>query len=94
MRLEAWLAAATLAAATLAHAADDKKPLTEQQNRMATCNQQAGDLKGDERRAFMSDCLSGKKQMTPQERMTHCNKEAGERKGDERRQFMSQCLKG
>lgn len=88
----AWLAAALLAAATLAHA-DDKKPLTEQQNRMAACNRDAGDMKGDERRAFMSQCLSGKAKMTPQQRMSHCNREAGERKGDERRRYMSDCLK-
>ncbi|MBL0144191.1 MAG: phosphate starvation-inducible protein [Betaproteobacteria bacterium] len=32
-----------------------------QQNRMKTCNQQAGkkDLHGDERRSFMSTCLKG-----------------------------------
>ena len=33
----------------------------EQQNRMKSCNEQAGrkELKGDERRAFMSACLKG-----------------------------------
>jgi hypothetical protein len=32
-----------------------------QQEKMAACNKQAGDkaLKGDERKAFMSKCLSG-----------------------------------
>ena len=39
-----------------AHAADDKKP-TEQQTKMATCNKDAGDKKGDERKKFMSECL-------------------------------------
>lgn len=33
--------------------------MTEQQQRMATCNKQAGakGMKGDERKAFMSECL-------------------------------------
>ena len=37
-------------------AADDKK-LTPQQEKMKTCNAEAGDKKGDERKAFMSSCL-------------------------------------
>jgi hypothetical protein len=36
-----------------APAADDKK-LTPQQEKMKTCNAEAGDKKGDERKAFMS----------------------------------------
>ena len=64
-----------------------------QQTRMADCNKQAGERKGDERKAFMSQCLSGKPKMTQQERMKHCNAEAGDKKGDERKAFMSQCLK-
>ncbi|MBX3637846.1 MAG: hypothetical protein KF683_20935 [Rubrivivax sp.] len=74
-------------AATPALAADNP-----QQTRMAACNKQAGDKKGDERKAFMSQCLSNKK-MTQQEKMKHCNAEAGDKKGDERKAFMSQCLK-
>jgi hypothetical protein len=37
-------------------AADDKK-LTPQQEKMKSCNAEAGDKKGDERKAFMSSCL-------------------------------------
>jgi len=88
-----WLAATLIAVATAA-LAEDTKPLTTQQRRMAECNQQAGERKGDERRQFMSQCLAVKAKMTPQERMSYCNQQAGERKGDERKQFMSQCLKG
>ena len=38
--------------------AQDKK-MTPQQEKMATCNKEAGDkqLKGDERKKFMSTCL-------------------------------------
>ena len=33
---------------------------TEQQNKMVTCNKEATGKKGDERKAFMKDCLSKK----------------------------------
>lgn len=87
--LFAALPAAALAAALLAgtaHAADNP-----QQNRMAACNQQAGDRKGDERKAFMKDCLSNKK-MTQQEKMKACNQQATGKTGDERKAFMKSCL--
>ncbi len=64
-----------------------------QQEKMKACNTKAGDMKGDERKKFMSECLSAKP-MTQQERMTACNKKAGDMKGDERKKFMSECLKG
>jgi len=35
------------------------KTLTPQQQKMKDCNAQAGDKKGDERKAFMSQCLKG-----------------------------------
>lgn len=91
--------AVLLAVATAtAHAADDKKP-TPQQQRMADCNKEAGDkqLKGEERKTFMSRCLKGETAGggSQQEKMKHCNKEAGDKqlKGDERKAFMSECLK-
>ena len=69
-----------------------------QQERMKACNVKAEGKKGDERKAFMSACLSGKEaapvKMTQQEKMTACNKKAGDMKGDERKKFMSECLKG
>ena len=75
-----------------------------QQNKMAACNKEANDKglgegKGDERRAFMKECLSAKPakgggKMAQQEKMKTCNKEAGEKrlKGEERKKFMSTCL--
>lgn len=71
-----------------AHAAE-----TKQQSKMATCNKEAGDKKGDERKAFMKTCLSAKKETTQQSKMTTCNAEAKGKKGDERKKFMSECLK-
>lgn len=66
--------------------------LNKQQNKMAMCNQEAGDKKGAERKAFMSGCLK-KKPMMQQEKMKQCNKDAAGKKGDERKAFMSDCLK-
>ena len=75
---------------------------TEQQNKMVTCNKEATGKKGDERKAFMKECLS-KKPAEPaapekpansqQNKMASCNKEATGKKGDERKKFMSECLK-
>lgn len=80
-----------------AHAADEKKEPTAQQTKMATCNKEAGDKKGDERKKFMSDCLKAKPAMTAQqaqqEKMKTCNAEAKDKKGDDRKKFMSECLK-
>jgi psiF repeat len=79
----------------VAHA-DDKKEPTAQQNKMGACNKEAGDKKGDERKAFMSECLKAKPAAaaaTPQqERMKKCNADATGKSGDERKKFMSQCL--
>ncbi|MEO5954722.1 MAG: PsiF family protein [Nitrospiraceae bacterium] len=73
-----------------------------QQNKMKACNAEAtakglGEGKGDERRAFMKECLSTKAVKaggTQQNKMKTCNKEAGEQslKGEERKKFMSTCL--
>ena len=53
----------TLAAAPLTLAQDKGKPPSEaqkkQQERMAACNKQAGDKKGEDRKKFMSGCLKG-----------------------------------
>lgn len=75
-----------------AHAADEAKAPTKQQSKMATCNKEAGDKKGDERKAFMKECLSNKP-ATQQDKMKTCNAEAKGKKGDERKAFMSECLK-
>ncbi|MCU1725388.1 PsiF family protein [Pseudomonas sp. 7P_10.2_Bac1] len=72
---------------------------TAQQNKMTTCNADASAkaLKGDERKAFMSNCLKAAPAAatTPQERMKNCNATATTQalKGDARKTFMSDCLK-
>ena len=81
-----------------AHAADETVK-TPQQNKMATCNKDAADKKGDERKAFMKDCLSAEPaasamQTAQQEKMKSCNEDAGEKKlkSAERKTFMKECL--
>ena len=74
------------------HAADAP---TAQQSKMGTCNKDATDKKGDERKAFMKECLSAKAdgKTTQQTKMKTCNVDAKGMKGDERKKFMSECLK-
>ena len=86
---------ASLAVAPIAHASP-------QQDKMKACNADAKDKKGDERKAFMKQCLSAKKpeeasaMTTQQQKMKSCNADAKTKalKGDERKKFMSTCLKG
>ena len=71
------------------YGAEGTKDATPQQQRMADCNKTAADksLKGDERKKFMSECLSAKpqaptdeKKLTPeQEKMKSCNADAGKK---------------
>jgi psiF repeat. len=72
---------------------------TAQRERMKACNDQAAGKKGDERKKFMSACLSedtAKPPTAQQQRMKECNREASDKgmKGDARQKFMSTCLKG
>ena len=77
--------------------AQDKAP-SAQQSKMKTCNVDAKDKKGDERKAFMKECLSAKPAMaaaaptTQQSKMKTCNADAKGKKGDERKAFMKECL--
>jgi psiF repeat len=98
--------------ATSAFAADPApaKTLTPQQQKMKDCNAQAADKKGDDRKAFMSQCLKGGSAAAPaapaaaapatpitqQQKMKNCNVNAGNQHlaGDARKTYMSTCLKG
>ena len=68
---------------------------TTQQTKMGSCNKEATGKKGDERKAFMKECLSAKAdaKKAQQEKMKTCNADAKGKKGDERKKFMSECLK-
>jgi len=73
-----------------------------QREKMKNCSAEAkkNALKGDERKKFMSGCLSSKSPAkaapsSQQDRMASCNADAGKKalKGDDRKKFMSECLK-
>ncbi len=89
--MKTFLLTAIVAAFGLLNGAAHAAEPTAQQNKMATCNKEAGDKKGDERKAFMKTCLSAKP-ASQQSKMASCNKEAGDKKGDERKAFMKTCL--
>lgn len=72
-----------------------------QQEKMKTCNADATAkaMKGDERKAFMKDCLSAKPMAavnSQQAKMKTCNADATTKalKGDDRKAFMKTCLSG
>ena len=79
---------------------------TPQQEKMKACNADAAkkELAGEDRKAFMKDCLSakadaktsdGKPMTAQQDKMKQCNADARFKgiKGDARKGFMSNCLK-
>ncbi|WP_038496596.1 PsiF family protein [Janthinobacterium agaricidamnosum] len=96
-QLFAACAAASLLSCAFA-AAPDAAPVakTAQQTRMTTCNADATGKKGDERKAFMKECLSAKPALaaapSQQTKMKTCNADAAGKKGDERKAFMKSCL--
>ena len=98
-QLIALSATLALAISTSAFAASHKMapemaasaPMTKQQSKMGDCNKEAGDKKGDERKAFMKTCLSGKP-VSQQDNMKKCNVDATGKKGDDRKAFMKSCL--
>ncbi|CAB3750735.1 PsiF family protein [Paraburkholderia humisilvae] len=94
MKIQSAIAALVLGGLLAAPAFADNS----QQNKMTMCNKQAGDKKGDDRKAFMKSCLSASSAMaasapmTQQEKMKACNAQAGDKKGDDRKAFMKTCL--
>ena len=86
---------AALALSSTALAAPEAAPAkTAQQSKMVSCNADATGKKGDERKAFMKECLSAKPApaMTQQTKMKTCNADAKDMKGDARKAFMKECL--
>jgi hypothetical protein len=86
----------SLSLGALSGAAAAAEP-TAQQSKMKTCNADAAGKKGDERKAFMKECLSAKPaapepKMTQQDKMKKCNADATGKKGDDRKAFMKECL--
>lgn len=89
MKMKAWMIAAAVATCALGAQAQ-----SDQQNKMKSCNAKAEGKAGDERKAFMKECLSAKKdgRAAQKDKMKSCNAEAKDKKGDDRRAFMKTCL--
>jgi len=87
------VAAPALAADT--KTADTKPAANSQQDKMKAFNDQAGDKKGDERKAFMKTCLSAKPAAPakPESKMAMCNKKTAGLSKDERAKAQSECMK-
>jgi hypothetical protein len=74
---------------------DTKAGTNTQQDKMKACNDKAGDMKGDERKAFMKTCLSAKpaEPAKPESKIAMCNKKTAGLKGEERNKAQSECMK-
>jgi hypothetical protein len=95
MKIQSAIAALVLGAVLTSPMFTPAFAQNSQQTKMADCNKQAGDKKGDDRKAFMKTCLSSKPAaapMTQQEKMKVCNTQATGKKGDDRKAFMKTCL--
>lgn len=76
----------------------EEKKVTPQQERMKSCNKEAGEkaMKGDERKAFMKSCLSGKTGAAPAAAAApnaDCQAKAAEKKlaGAAKSSFVKKC---
>lgn len=100
MRRSIWLV--TVGAVLALAAGQFAVAETTQQTKMGTCNAdaKAKSLMGDERKAFMKECLSNhpaaatEKKSSQQEKMKTCNADAKTKalSGDARKAFMKDCL--
>jgi Skp family chaperone for outer membrane proteins len=107
-KLMALIVAGAFAAATSAFAADPPKTAATdtaktaaatdtakpnpQQEKMKACNAQAGDKKGDDRKAFMKTCLSAAP-AKPESKMAMCNKKTAGMNKEDRAKAQSECMK-
>jgi len=83
-----------------AYAADTKTDaktdaMNPQQNKMKTCQAEAGDkkLEGKARQDYVNNCLKAKP-AKQESKMAMCNKKTAGMKGDERAKAQSECMKG
>jgi hypothetical protein len=87
------LAATALLACGSVYAADTKTDAKmSQQDKMKMCNDQAGDKKGDERKAFMKTCLSAKPEK-PKSKMAMCNEKTKGMSKEEANKARAECMK-
>jgi psiF repeat len=89
------VAACAFAATAPAFAADTAAAPNAQQEKMKACNAKAEGKTGDDRKKFMSDCLSAKPAAPakPESKMAMCNKQTAGLSGDARSKAQSECMK-
>ncbi len=63
-----------------------------QQDKMKACNAKAGDMKGDERKSFMSNCLKAQPAKA-ESKMAMCNKKTAGLDKEARAKAQSECMK-
>ncbi len=65
-----------------------------QQNKMKTCQTEAGDkkLEGKDRQAYVNTCLKAKP-AKKESKISMCNKQTAGMKGDDRKKAQSECMK-
>ena len=75
-----------------AYAADGA--MSAQQTKMGTCNKAAAGKKGDERKAFMKDCLSAKPAAAAPAATSSCDQTAATKKlaGAAKTSFLKKCM--
>jgi hypothetical protein len=90
-------AACTFAVAAPAFAADTAPSPAQkaQQDKMAACNTKSEGKTGDDRKKFMSECMSAKPAPAakPESKMAMCNKQTAGLSGDARSKAQSECMK-
>ena len=87
------LAAAALFACGVYAADTQTDTKMSQQDKMKMCNDQAGDKKGDDRKAFMKTCLSAKPEK-PKSKMAMCNEKTKGMSKDDANKARAECMKG
>jgi hypothetical protein len=95
-KLLVLMAACAFAAAMPAFAADTAAAPNAQQEKMKACNAKAEGKTGDDRKKFMSECLSAKPAppAKPESKMAMCNRQTAGLSGDARSKAQSECMKG
>jgi len=68
------------------------EPVNPQQEKMKACNTKAGDMKGDERKAFMKTCLAAKPEKK-QSKMAICNEKTKGMSKPDADKARSECMK-
>lgn len=93
--LAGLLACGSAVAADTATGAKAPAATNSQQDKMKECNSKAGNMKGDERKTFMSTCLSAKPAAAakPPNKMAECNAKTKGMSKTDADKARSECMK-